>query len=62
MDLTDLPGETDFTREAKLRGCNVVSPRALLVEQVRCQVKRLTGQEVAATPLDESISGLVDED
>jgi 3-dehydroquinate dehydratase / shikimate dehydrogenase len=62
MDLTDLPRETGFTREARLRGCHVVSPQTLQVEQVRTQVKRLTGQEVAAAPLEAAIAGLVDED
>jgi 3-dehydroquinate dehydratase/shikimate dehydrogenase len=62
MDLTDLPAETTFTREARLRGCHVVSPQRLLNEQVRGQVKRLTGQEVSATVLEDAIVGLVDED
>ena len=34
--------------EAKLRGCKIVSPRRSLVEQVRGQVKRSTGQDVPA--------------
>ncbi len=62
VDLTDLSGETDFAREAKSRGCHVVSSRALLVEQARGQVRRLTGKEVSAATLQEAVADLVDED
>jgi shikimate 5-dehydrogenase len=60
MDLTDLPHMTPLLREAEARGCAVVPPRGLLIEQVRRQVKRLTGQEVAAKLLDEKLAELVE--
>ncbi len=62
MDLTDLPRETDFSREARLRGCHVVSGRNMLVEQVRRQVKRLTERDVPVDILEAAMAGLVEED
>jgi 3-dehydroquinate dehydratase / shikimate dehydrogenase len=62
MDLTDIPSETTFLREAAQRGCVVVDPAGLLIEQVRCQVKRLTQLDVPAEHLQQILSGLVEKE
>lgn len=62
MDLTDIPRETTLMREAKLRGCAVVSGQSMLVDQVRAQVQRLTGEAIPAEPLEKVLAGLISED
>ena len=58
-DLTSGLNPSKFLREAMTRKCGVVSPRRLLVEQVRETVKRLSGTEIAAEPLEETLTGWI---
>ena len=44
MDLTSFAGTSDFVREAEERGCAVVHPDVILVEQVERQLRTITGQ------------------
>ncbi len=62
MDLTDLPRETPLTREARKRGCSVVSPQAMLIEQVRRQLRRLTNQDVPSAVLEEVMNSLLEDE
>jgi 3-dehydroquinate dehydratase/shikimate dehydrogenase len=62
MDLTDLPRETPLTREARKRGCSVVSPQTMLVEQVRRQLKRLTKQDVPPPVLEDVMNSLIEDE
>jgi shikimate 5-dehydrogenase len=51
MDLTTSLGRTDLLREAATRGCSVVAPLAILLEQVLAVIKLITGKDVPAEPL-----------
>lgn len=56
VDLTAGDRPSPFLREAADRGCAVVTPSRLLVEQVREHARRL-GADVPAEPLDEKLAG-----
>ncbi|HEV3146141.1 MAG TPA: type I 3-dehydroquinate dehydratase [Gemmataceae bacterium] len=62
MDVTGIPRKTPFLSEAQARGCAVVSPRDLLIEQVRAQVKRLTELDVRRTLLEKTLDALIEEE
>ena len=47
MDLTVSFGMSDFLREAKSRGCPIVDPRQLFLQQLEQQARLLTGKPVA---------------
>ena len=55
LEMTNIPQPSRFLREAKLRGCGIVPPGRLLLEQVRQHVKRITGQEVPLAGLEEKL-------
>ncbi len=46
LDLNDLPNGSQFTTEAKERGCKVVEPREVFAEYVVTLFKSLTGQDL----------------
>lgn len=46
MDLNELPNGSQFTFEAKERGCKVVEPREVFTEYVATLFKSLTGQDL----------------
>jgi len=46
MDLSDLPGESSFTQEARDRNCKVVEPAEVFVSYIGALFKSLTGQEL----------------
>src|SRR5438445_12339269 len=48
MDLTTATHRSALLREAELRGCQIVSPRAILRAQLAAQLHLLTGTEAAA--------------
>lgn len=62
MDLTSIPRKSSLALEAERRGCTVVAPADLLLEQVRRQVHCLTGQDVPREPLALVLSQLIEED
>jgi 3-dehydroquinate dehydratase/shikimate dehydrogenase len=62
LDLTAIPRRSPFLREAKLRGCSVVSPADVLLEQVREHVNRVCGREIAIEVLREKLTAWLDED
>lgn len=57
LDLTAMPRQTPFLREAAKRGCTTVLPRRILVEHVLLQVQCITGQTGEFEPLAEAIDG-----
>ncbi len=57
MDLSEFPGESDLTQEARERGCKVVEPSEVFGDYVGLLFKSLTGQEL---PPDAIVSGLSD--
>lgn len=62
LDLTEPGGETDFTRDARLRGAQVVSPRRLVAEQAKTIVRRLIGRDVEADQLIAATEGIIEEE
>ena len=55
LDLTATMRPSRFMSEAETRGCAVVTPGRLLVEQVREHVRKLGG-EVPAAVLEEKLA------
>jgi 3-dehydroquinate dehydratase / shikimate dehydrogenase len=62
LDLTTFPRHSPFLKEARLRGCSVVAPGRVLIEQVREHVKRIGGKEIEANVLDEKLAMWLDEE
>jgi 3-dehydroquinate dehydratase / shikimate dehydrogenase len=62
LDLTSVPQQSRFLGEARQRGCGVVEPARLLVEQVREHVRRVAEQEVGAEALQEKLAGWLGEE
>jgi 3-dehydroquinate dehydratase/shikimate dehydrogenase len=62
MDVTQMPRKSPFLIEAESRGCAIVSPKELLIAQVRAQIKRLTEREPAPGVLEKTLDGFLDED
>lgn len=51
MDLCRMPGETEFVREARDRGCTVVDPAGVYQSQLAAWFKAITGQELPEAPV-----------
>lgn len=62
LDLTSIPRRSKFLDEVKLRGCGLVAPRALLIEQVREHIRRITGQEVSSEMLYQRLTNWAGEE
>lgn len=58
MDLTALQAPSKLLREAQDRGCRVVSPRALLLDRWKQQVRLLTGK----VPAEETLAAALPEE
>ena len=57
MDLSELPGESRFTQEARDRGCRIVEPAEVFAGYIGSLFKSLTGQDM---PGDAIAQGLMD--
>lgn len=57
MDLSELPGESKFTDEARARGCKVIEPAEVFVSYISSLFKSLTGQDM---PPESIAQGLQD--
>src|SRR5262249_41871597 len=62
LDVTSVPRRSRFLGEARLRGCGVVDPGHLLIEQVREHVRRITGEACPAEELRQRLAGWVGEE
>jgi hypothetical protein len=62
MDLTSPLQPSSILREAQTRGCVVVMPRQVWLEQVALQTHLLTGKEVSRQLLEDAAPGLREED
>jgi shikimate dehydrogenase len=63
MDLTASLRKTQLLREAEGRGCLVVDPAQVLLEQVAQQARAITGKDVPPQPLQEMLGKVLgDED
>ncbi len=61
MDLTAGVKKSDFVREAEQRGCSVVTPQLLWLDQVSAQAKLLTGKELPRQILEDAVPWLKEE-
>jgi 3-dehydroquinate dehydratase/shikimate dehydrogenase len=59
LDLTALPRKSAFLRGAEARGCHVILPTRVLLEQVVRVAKMLTGKDVPPRPLLDVLGPLV---
>ena len=57
MDLSEMPGESRYTQEARDRGCKVVEPAEIFADYLGSLFKSLTGQEL---PMEAFAQGLSD--
>jgi shikimate 5-dehydrogenase len=55
LDATSVGVASRFLREARLRGCGVVHPGTLLIEQVRSHIRRVAGQEIDSQVLADKL-------
>jgi 3-dehydroquinate dehydratase/shikimate dehydrogenase len=62
LDLTDLGTETDFVRDARLRGARVVSGKRFVLEHAISVVERLTGKKMTRDALESECDGLFEEE
>jgi 3-dehydroquinate dehydratase/shikimate dehydrogenase len=62
MDLTALTLKSELLREAEQRGCAVVPPGQVLLEQVLRQVKLITGEEAPRQRLQELLAEMLPDD
>jgi shikimate 5-dehydrogenase len=53
LDMTSIGLKSQLIQEAEVRGCPVVYPRDILLDQLEMQVKLLTGQQVPREKLKE---------
>ncbi|MHC4876371.1 MAG: type I 3-dehydroquinate dehydratase [Planctomycetota bacterium] len=51
-DVTHMPADSEFIREARGRECRVVEPQAIYTDILATQVKSITGKEVPASEFD----------
>jgi 3-dehydroquinate dehydratase/shikimate dehydrogenase len=62
MDLTAGLRASPLLREARARGCAVVEPRTLFLEQVELQVKMITARAVPREVLEAAVPNVFDEE
>ena len=59
MDLTSMPRPSVLLRDAAVRGCGVVSPRQLLVQQLQLQFRLIAGKEAPRELLEAALTSTV---
>lgn len=62
LDLTAAVRSTKFVREAIARGCAVVTPQGLWLDQVAAQAKVLTGKDVPHKVLQDAVPWLTEDE
>jgi 3-dehydroquinate dehydratase/shikimate dehydrogenase len=62
LDLTASARPTDFLRQARARGCAVVTPQALWLDQVANQARLLTGKDVPRKLLEDAAPWLQEDE
>lgn len=56
MDVTNLPQDTPFLDEGRLRGCKIVEPSSVFADQLSTQFKAITGQDLPENTLAEALA------
>jgi 3-dehydroquinate dehydratase/shikimate dehydrogenase len=62
MDLTTAGRRSALLNDAEARGCQIVSPRQVLVHQLALQAKLITGKEVTAEVLEQALAAVAEEE
>jgi shikimate 5-dehydrogenase len=62
LDLTSIGKKSTLVQEAEQRGCPVVSPRQLLIDQLQMQLKLISGQQAARTKLLDAMNATLGEE
>jgi 3-dehydroquinate dehydratase/shikimate dehydrogenase len=62
MDLTSMPDASDLQIEAVKRGCDVVTPRRVLLEQILLSIRLITDQDVPRESIEASINEFAPEE
>jgi shikimate 5-dehydrogenase len=62
LDLTAMLHKTPLVREAELRGCSVVTPHALLLDQIETQARLIAGKEVPRAVLAQAVPAASEEE
>ena len=56
MDLSELPGESKFTEEARARGCRVVEPAEIFADYIGLLFKSLTGKDIPGDAIAQGLT------
>jgi 3-dehydroquinate dehydratase/shikimate dehydrogenase len=62
MDMTAMAGPSALLEQAAQRGCNVVEPRQLLMDQVELQARLLTGKQVPREVIEKAIPAIFEDE
>lgn len=62
MDLTSMPRRSVFLRDALRRGCDIIEPRRIMLEQIVLLLRMMTEQDVDRDRLAEVLAGLLPEE
>lgn len=62
MDLSAMPRRSPMLIDAKQRGCNVVSPREVLLNQLELQIRLISSKEVPRGKLLEVLNSMIEEE
>lgn len=62
MDFTNMPKLSELQLEAKKRGCEVVTPRRVMLEQILLTLRLITDKDVTRETLEQAMSELTPEE
>ena len=62
MDFTAMPRLSELQLEAKKRGCEIVTPRRVMLEQILQTLRLITDKDVARETLEQAMSELAPEE
>ncbi len=59
-DVTDMPFDSDFIKQARERRAKVVEPRGIYMDRIATQVKSITGKDIAAESFEKFVNVALD--
>jgi shikimate 5-dehydrogenase len=62
MDFTSMPQLSELQQEAKKRGCDIVTPQRVLLEQILQTLRLISDQEIPREKLEEIMNELAPEE
>jgi shikimate 5-dehydrogenase len=60
-DVTEMPFDSAFIKQARERGAKVVEPRNVYMDRIATQVKSITGKDVAAESFEKFVNAALDD-